>query len=168
MSNPRCKWRNSFPWVTHGKGNVILSHEWLTGIFHELRLFLSDRAMAIEALPCSKAVAIFLTWFCGCERSNSSASSTTIASSNLQLWPRALPQRFYEATITPVRVLTTVSRVYSGRVHSMTVSDVLSDGQCQMSLAEAAWSAHRHHMRWALLYKRGLVWEPLGEPPWYS
>jgi len=37
-------------------------------------------------------------------------------------------------------------------------------------LAEAAWSAQTHHMRWALLYlyKRGLVWEPLGEPPWYS
>jgi len=32
------------------------------------------RAMAIEALPCSKAVAIFFTWCCGCERSNSSAS----------------------------------------------------------------------------------------------
>jgi len=31
-------------------------------------------------------------------------------------------------------------------------------------LAEAAWSAQSHHMRWALLYKRGLVWEPLGEP----
>ena len=27
------------------------------------------RAMAIEALPCSKAVAIFLTGFGGCERS---------------------------------------------------------------------------------------------------
>jgi len=29
------------------------------------------RAMAIETLPCSKAVAIFLTWSCGCERSTS-------------------------------------------------------------------------------------------------
>jgi len=42
--------------------------------------------------------------------------------------------------------------------------------RCHGLLAEAALSAQRHHMRWALLYlyKRGLVWEPLGEPPWYS
>jgi len=49
----------------------------------------------------------------------------------------------------------------------MTVSDVhVAKQRCV--LAEAAWSAQSHHMRWALLYKKGLVWEPLGEPPRYS
>jgi len=52
--------------------------------------------------------------------------------------------------------------VYSGCVHSMTVSDVHVVKQ-RCVLAEAAWSAQRHHMRWALLYKKGFVWEPLGE-----
>jgi len=49
----------------------------------------------------------------------------------------------------------------------MTVSDVhVAKQRCV--LAEAAWSAQRHHMRWDLLNNRGLVCEPLGEPPWYS
>ena len=39
-----------------------------------------------------------------------------------------------------------VSRVYSGRVHSVTVSDV-HVANLRGVLAEAAWSAQRHHMK---------------------
>ena len=51
MSNPRCKWPNSFPWVTHGNGNVILSFEWHMGFFLKLRLLSRDPALVLQLTP---------------------------------------------------------------------------------------------------------------------